>query len=332
MVPSSVRAVSVVIPTRDRADRAKRAVSAVLADPATDEVVVVDDGSTDHTREALRSLSEQDERVVVLRTEGVGAAGARQRGLEAASGGLVVMVDDDVVAGPDLITGHRRRHVDAGDPALVVAGYMPTRVPATRRPGQFATWFYAAEYEAHVAAWEDGSADVLDGLWLGNVSARRETWLAVGMDGGAFSAANHEDRDLGIRLAEAGSTATFDRTLRAEHAHRRRLDQFLRDAHRQGKGRAQLAMLHGTTEAMDSALGLDLPRPQRWILRATDRRSLQLVIVAACRVLVFAGGRLHLWAVEDAAARVLRRIELRRGARGAASGACRPRNIGEQGA
>lgn len=85
--------VSVVIPTRQRRAHVVRAVRSVLAQthPAA-EVIVVDDGSTDGTAEALAAFGE---RIVYLRQNHAGASAARNLGVRHARGEIVAFLDDD---------------------------------------------------------------------------------------------------------------------------------------------------------------------------------------------------------------------------------------------
>ena len=93
--------VSVVIPTHNRRELLLRTIHSVLAQEALDfEVVVVDDGSTDGTAEAIRVLN--DPRVRVLRNERpVGVAAARNMGAEAATGSWIALLDDDDLWSPE---------------------------------------------------------------------------------------------------------------------------------------------------------------------------------------------------------------------------------------
>lgn len=313
--------VSVVVPTRNRAHGLARVLDAVLADPSTAEVVVVDDRSTDGTAAVIDELRRRDARVRSVRGEGGGAAAARQLGLEAATGDIVLMLDDDVVAGRDLVSRHRDVHRRNGEVPVVVVGYMPTARPPVRRRGQFATFLYAAEYDAHVEGWEQGRSALLRSLWSGNVSAPRDTWLAVGVHDPAYPPVNHNDRDLGLRMEQQGVHAVFDRSLAAVHAHHRTMDQFLRDAHRQGAGRVLLHHRHGDRAPFDlDSLTEGLPAPARRLVLAADRRAVRRPVEAALRGTVRAAGAVHAWRVEDAAAKVLRRIALRAGALEALAG------------
>ncbi len=87
--------VSVVIPTYNRASTVARAISSVLSQSYKEfEVIVVDDASTDNTREVVSSFG--DERVKYLRhvtNEGGGAA--RNTGIRASKGEYIAFQDSD---------------------------------------------------------------------------------------------------------------------------------------------------------------------------------------------------------------------------------------------
>lgn len=94
-------AVSVVIPTRDRAQIVVDTVRQALGQRHVDvEVIVVDDGSRDATAEAIAALG--DPRVTVLRNaSSCGVARARNRGIERAAHPWVAFLDDDDRWSPD---------------------------------------------------------------------------------------------------------------------------------------------------------------------------------------------------------------------------------------
>jgi len=87
-------AVSVIIPTYNRARLVSRAVKSALAAVAPgDEVIVVDDASTDDTQEALGSFGE---RIRYFRTDtNAGAGAARNRGIREARCPLIAFLDSD---------------------------------------------------------------------------------------------------------------------------------------------------------------------------------------------------------------------------------------------
>jgi hypothetical protein len=94
--------VSVVVPTYDRAALVGEAIASALAQDIDDlEVVVVDDGSTDGTREVV---SRFDSRVRYLRQRNRGAAAARNLGVAAARGRYVAFLDSDDVWVPEKLS------------------------------------------------------------------------------------------------------------------------------------------------------------------------------------------------------------------------------------
>lgn len=102
---------SVVIPTHNRGGTVGQVLRRLLEQdfPAGDyEVVVVDSRSSDDTAAVLARLRACNLRV--LRTETPGAAAARNLGLDAARGDLVVLMDDDVLVRHDFLRRFAQAH------------------------------------------------------------------------------------------------------------------------------------------------------------------------------------------------------------------------------
>lgn len=87
--------VSVVIPTYNRAHLLSRAINSVLAQTFSDyEIIVIDDGSTDHTRGIVDRF--RGSRIRLLRLErNWGASRARNLGIQTAHGDWVAFLDSD---------------------------------------------------------------------------------------------------------------------------------------------------------------------------------------------------------------------------------------------
>jgi glycosyltransferase involved in cell wall biosynthesis len=84
---------SVIIPTYNRLDFLKQAIGSVLAQTYTDyEIIIVDDGSTDGTKDYLLSLASH---VKVLRQANRGPGAARNLGAERAAGRYLAFLDSD---------------------------------------------------------------------------------------------------------------------------------------------------------------------------------------------------------------------------------------------
>ncbi|MET0093096.1 MAG: glycosyltransferase family A protein, partial [Sedimenticola sp.] len=85
--------ISVIIPTHNRADLLERALKSVQAQTLPPlEVIVVDDGSEDHTREMV---SEKFPRVHYLHQPNRGVSSARNLGISEARGDWIALLDSD---------------------------------------------------------------------------------------------------------------------------------------------------------------------------------------------------------------------------------------------
>ncbi len=85
---------SVIIPTFNRAHLIARAIESVRSQIETgDEIIVVDDGSTDNTEAVIAGIG--DHRIRYIRQAKAGAGAARNRGVREAQGELIAFQDSD---------------------------------------------------------------------------------------------------------------------------------------------------------------------------------------------------------------------------------------------
>lgn len=94
-------AVSVVLPTYNRAHLLSESIGSVLAQGYSDfEILVVDDGSTDNTREVVAGIDDKRIRYVEL-TPNRGQASARNVGIKEAKADLIAFQDSDDIWMPE---------------------------------------------------------------------------------------------------------------------------------------------------------------------------------------------------------------------------------------
>src|SRR5216117_432610 len=105
--------VSVVIPTRNRcallAEAIERIESQTVARTVY-EVIVIDNDSTDDTRQVLEQKSRTYSNLKFGTQEKPGAAATRNAGLRLANGDMILFIDDDVQAEPGLVQAHLDCH------------------------------------------------------------------------------------------------------------------------------------------------------------------------------------------------------------------------------
>jgi GT2 family glycosyltransferase len=199
--------VSVIIPTYNRVERLKQVLAAfAVQDFPLDqfEVIVVSDGSSDGTHEYLQALDSPLQLSLIIQ-ENQGPAAARNRGVQAAHGDLVLFTDDDVVPCPRLIAEHVRVHDESG-PDVVVLGPMLT--PDDFAMSAWVRWeqaMLAKQYaQMNAGAWNATARQ----FYTGNTSLLRRHLNAVGGFDVTFRRA--EDVELAYRLIDRGVTFIFN--------------------------------------------------------------------------------------------------------------------------
>ena len=195
---------SVVVPTFNRVDRLRIVVEALTTQTVRpDEIIIVSDGSTDGTDDYLSGIA-ADRGVTALKQANAGAAEARNTGVDAARGEIILFIDDDLVPTCGLVAEHVKCHVGSGPNAVVIG-------PMLDPPGYEFTPWTAWEQQMlrkQYDAMEQGLfAPTPRQFYTANASVRRELFQAVGGFDPSFR--RMEDVELAWRLADRGATWVF---------------------------------------------------------------------------------------------------------------------------
>lgn len=207
---------SVVIPVYNGAAFLRRCLATLTASHFRDfEILVVDDGSSDDSREVAESYGAQ---VVVLEQRG-GPARARNHGARRARGEYLVFFDADVCVHADtlaLLDAHFRAVPDA---AAVIGSY--DDAPADRSfVSQFRNLLHHFVHQrSRKEAWT---------FWAGCGAIRRELFLARGGFDERYTRPCIEDIELGARLAMAGERIDLDPAIQVTHLKRWTLGSMVR--------------------------------------------------------------------------------------------------------
>jgi glycosyltransferase involved in cell wall biosynthesis len=188
---TSVPTVSIIIPAHNQSQYLGEAIRSVLAQTYADfEVVVVDDGSTDDTREVTAGFA--DARVRYVHQDNSGLSAARNTGIRVSSGPLLTFLDSDDLFLPDklaLLVAALEENPVLG----LVAGQAILIDEAGRPLG-----------EVFDRGLPGDTSELLLGnpLHVGSVLLRREWQERVGLFDESLR--SYEDWDLWLRLARAG--------------------------------------------------------------------------------------------------------------------------------
>jgi glycosyltransferase involved in cell wall biosynthesis len=209
---------SVVVPVLDGRHYLERSLPALLAlrDPAPLEVILVDDGSGDGSPELARELG-----ALVLSSGGRarGPGRARNVGIEAARGDVVLFVDADVVVHADVASRLVAAFEDPGTTA-VFGSY--DDAPPHR--GFASQYMNLRHHHVHSTPADDAPT-----FWAGLGAVRRRALLAVGgYDAVAFSRPSVEDIELGRRLRAVGGRIRRLPAIQGTHLKRWSLAEVLR--------------------------------------------------------------------------------------------------------
>ena len=236
--------VSVVVPTYNRSDRLRRVLQSLDRQITTTyearafsfDVVVVSDGSTDDTVEMAEKLVTRYP-LQVLQQENSGPAAARNRGVQATTGRIIVFIDDDVIPAPGCLRAHFSRHDASRD--LVVIGPMLTPGDADLSP--WVAWEQHQLYKQY-ERFAAGEPAYPRQFYTGNASLLRTAFEEAGGFDTAFRRA--EDVELALRMGQRGQSFVFEPDAEAHHYAERSLESWARIAFDYGRHDVDFARIH----------------------------------------------------------------------------------------
>jgi GT2 family glycosyltransferase len=198
--------ISIVIPAFNSARELEESLPALMAQTAPDhEVFVVDDGSTDGTARVASAHGARLLRHVTNR----GPAEARNHGARHARGAVLLFLDADVIAHPDVLS--RLGEIFHGEPDVAAVFGSYDAFPRGR--GLVSRYRNLLHHFVHQQA--DREAET---FWAGLGAVRRMAFEEVGgFDAARFKQPSIEDIELGYRLRRAGYHIRLDRGLQGTH-------------------------------------------------------------------------------------------------------------------
>ena len=245
----SLLKLSVVMPTYNRKKSLLLALDALSKQtyPAINfEVIVISDGSSDGTTEAVKALK-TPYRLRFIEQKNSGPSVARNYGARLAVAPIIVYIDDDIEPVPAFLEEHARAH--ANDETLVLIG--PQSEPQGEIVPNYIAWEHAMlrkQYDNFLSGvWEAGP----NNLYSGNFSVRREFLIKVGGFNEQFT--RQEDVELGFRLAEIGLHFRFENRANGFHRPTRTFESWCKTPFEYGRRDIQMAQDGGEAQVMTLA-------------------------------------------------------------------------------
>lgn len=201
---SDLPSICIVMPAYNAAHLLPLSLRAALDAAGEHEVVVVDPGSTDDTKDVAERMGARVYRL----PKRAGPAHARNVGVGHVDTDIVVFIDSDCVAHPGIIEKIQRAFADNPNLVSITGSYDDT--PPERN---FASLYMNLRHHfVHQRAKTTGAS-----FWAGLGAVRRETYVKIGgFDADKYPMPMIEDIELGLRLRKEGDTA-LDPTLHVTH-------------------------------------------------------------------------------------------------------------------
>lgn len=213
---------SIVVRSKDEAERLKLTLTSLRPHSASAEIIVVDDGSSDSTPDVLGEASTRMPLRVVTHAVARGRSAASNAGAREAGGDILIFLDGDTLAGPSFVERHlalhashanaigrgetfhiRRANVSRITSATILEDF--AAVDALAAPGIYPGAASRRLYELEMdALHRHPGSNVLWAAASGsNLSVARATFLETG--GFLEELDLNEHRELALRLCESGS-------------------------------------------------------------------------------------------------------------------------------
>src|SRR5438874_11363627 len=238
-------AISVIIPTFNR--------SAMLADTLGSfaaqslpknryEVIVVDDGSKDATREVCRDFASRIE-LKYLHIDNSGTSAAKNTCVLASRGKILLFFDDDDIADHRLLEEHLKAHEHHQAENIAILGYTTWAPTLSVTP----LMRYVTDIGGFLFAYgglKDGQMLDFTYLWAGRCSCKRSFLAKHGVFNRQFRAPGIEDIELGYRLSKFGLRVVFHRAAVSYMTRAVTFDEFCERCERQGEALFLFSQLH----------------------------------------------------------------------------------------
>lgn len=239
--------ISVVIPTCNRVEILKKCLVHLenqIIPKNLFEVLVIDDASEDQTVNFLLGYTPEYLFRYYVQTKNSGPAAARNVGVLAARGDIIVFINDDTLLDQNALAVHLIVHQNLIDLDVSVLGRFDLPSFFTK-----SIWGYTLQNSDLLFRYppmKNNSIYSYKHYWTCNISTSRKAILEAGLFSEQFcgNAWGAEDQELGKRLFDRGVPVLFREDCRSTHQHALTVDGFIRMSIIRGGGGVLLFFKH----------------------------------------------------------------------------------------
>ncbi len=238
------------------------------------EIIVVDNASTDATANVLARISSFHKNLIYIKESAIGRSHARNCGIRAARGELILLLDDDIEIDRDHLHCHVAYHRSSSQNLAVIGRVLDV---SPIRPKWLQDYFHSRQLAGAKPPASLSQRNLGAYFITQSVSLKRSILDSIstgtGDDRSYFDAAffMREDGDLGYRLLDVGVRFLFPDNILCNHHHPRTFASAVRRSYEAGYDLVRFFKKH--PKMMGSA---------RYM---TESRLLNIVLLISCYAL-----------------------------------------------
>ena len=236
-------AITVIIPTYNRKDILRKALHAYKDQTLSQdrfEIIIVDDGSTDGTRDVVAELAKTQPNIRYFPQPHGGPAKSRNSGIEKASSGLILFTGDDCIPDKNLLREHLSLH-EAGD-AIAVLGHIDWHPDLEITP--FMNYINIDTQFSYPKIKETPENVPFGYFYTSNISIPGKYLELAGVFDTDFTEAVWEDVELGYRICKSGVRIVYNPKAITYHYHAVGIEDYIQRQVRAGRAAAILYKKH----------------------------------------------------------------------------------------
>lgn len=283
---------SVVVPTYNRLGNLKEVLEALRNQTVTKdefEIIIIDDGSSDGTKEYLSSLKWEIPRITVLYQQHRGPAAARNLGIDKSIGEIIAFTDDDCLV-PLYWLASLKEGYETFSSVAGIGGYLEASTEVLKN-NPIARLEY---FETH-SVYHSGQEPYLGGFespsgGTNNMSYQKSVLLEVGLFDEGFPVPAGEDADLKLRVTEKGYKIGYI-PLKVIHLDPYSFKTFIRRSVTHGVGSAFFEAKHGKSPSTETIAFNIISLPLIFVRILKKTRDFELSFLMMVKNLLMDVGR-----------------------------------------